>query len=159
MEFISVLFFDSDIYCRTPSKTVNEHIFAPFRDESDSTHTKTMEDIIAKADIDDGVNIQFTSGTTGKPKGAFLSHHNILNNASQMTTDERFPMGPDDTSKDKILNIFKLIFSSTCKCPYVSLLWMCSRLFTLFYSWRPFALSSANFQPDRVTQRNRHRIV
>jgi len=32
-------------------------------------------------DPDDPVNIQFTSGTTGQPKGATLSHHNIVNNA------------------------------------------------------------------------------
>jgi len=31
--------------------------------------------------IDDAVNIQFTSGTTGLPKGATLSHHNLINNA------------------------------------------------------------------------------
>jgi fatty-acyl-CoA synthase len=30
---------------------------------------------------DDAINIQFTSGTTGHPKGATLSHHNIVNNA------------------------------------------------------------------------------
>ncbi len=30
--------------------------------------------------FDDAINIQFTSGTTGSPKGAALTHHNILNN-------------------------------------------------------------------------------
>ncbi len=30
---------------------------------------------------DDAINVQFTSGTTGSPKGATLSHHNIINNA------------------------------------------------------------------------------
>jgi fatty-acyl-CoA synthase len=32
-------------------------------------------------DFDEPINIQYTSGTTGFPKGATLSHHNILNNA------------------------------------------------------------------------------
>jgi fatty-acyl-CoA synthase len=35
----------------------------------------------AGLDPDDPVNIQYTSGTTGNPKGATLTHHNILNNA------------------------------------------------------------------------------
>lgn len=30
--------------------------------------------------FDDAINIQFTSGTTGSPKGATLTHHNVLNN-------------------------------------------------------------------------------
>ena len=32
-------------------------------------------------DFDEPINIQFTSGTTGLPKGATLTHHGLLNNA------------------------------------------------------------------------------
>ena len=41
-------------------------------------------------DCHDSINIQFTSGTTGHPKGATLTHHNIVNNARFIAAAMRF---------------------------------------------------------------------
>ncbi len=56
----------------------------------------SLDDIGKSLDAEDAINIQFTSGTTGNPKGATLTHRNILNNAFYVGQSMNF------TSQDRL---------------------------------------------------------
>ena len=75
---------------------ITDKSFHGVRSFKNVTESKTKEDVLKVEKIqrtvqfDDPVNIQFTSGTTGNPKGATLTHFNLVNNARQMAYSLRY---------------------------------------------------------------------
>ena len=69
-----------------------------------------LPDVVDRADDDTAV-ILYTSGTTGRPKGAELTHHNLARNAS-VTAETLVQLGPDDVVMG-CLPLFH-VFGQTC---------------------------------------------
>jgi fatty-acyl-CoA synthase len=68
--------------------------FAQVGARAEDAHRARLADLAGELQFDDPINIQFTSGTTGAPKGATLTHHNILNNGFFIGEAER--LTPED---------------------------------------------------------------
>jgi len=71
-------------------KTPGMYNFGDVCGMGEATGEHSIEKLQQGLSAHDVINIQFTSGTTGNPKGAALTHFNILNNANQVAAGMKF---------------------------------------------------------------------
>lgn len=104
---------------------------------------KTVEDLGRSApghtiadislDIDEVINIQYTSGTTGFPKGAMLSHHNIVHNGYWIGHTQRF------SAKDRVCLPVPFFHCFGCVLGILGA-----------YTWGAAVVPLTSFDPEKV---------
>ncbi len=92
--------------------------FKSIAERATPSHIDQLSNLDHALQFDDPINIQFTSGTTGTPKAATLTHHNIVNNA--YFTGERMAL----TEVDRLCipvpmyHCFGMVLGSLCCVTY-----------------------------------------
>ena len=83
-----------------------------------STVRSRLDAITATLAPDDPINIQFTSGTTGAPKGATLTHKNIINNAISTARTMRLRPGDALCIPVPFYHCFGMVLGNLAACSY-----------------------------------------
>jgi fatty-acyl-CoA synthase len=73
---------------------------------------RRLETVAARLSAHDPINIQFTSGTTGAPKGATLSHRNILNNGHIVADRIRLQQGERVCTPLPLYHCFAMVMAN-----------------------------------------------
>ncbi len=84
------------------------YAFEDFYAMAESVPDSVVEDSIASQTTHEVINMQYTSGTTGFPKGVMLTHHNITNNGQFLGDCMKF------TSDDRLLIVVPLFHCFGC---------------------------------------------
>ena len=90
------------------NKPKGMYSFSDFHSKATEVEQSVVEEIIAGEDTHDTINMQYTSGTTGFPKGVMLTHYNITNNGQFMGDCMKF------TSEDRLLIVVPLFHCFGC---------------------------------------------
>jgi len=109
-------------------KATSEHAlsYKDFREMGKDISDAELDEIKKTLSEYDVVNMQYTSGTTGFPKGVMLTHHNIANNAYLIANQMKL------SEKDRMC----------IPCPVLSLLRLCPGNTYCCYTWYYYATDS-----------------
>ena len=77
-----------------------------------------LDAISASLKPDDAINVQFTSGTTGAPKGATLTHRNIVNNGVSVARAMRLQPGEALCIPVPFYHCFGMVLGNLAACAY-----------------------------------------
>jgi fatty-acyl-CoA synthase len=90
------------------NKPKGMHAFSELYEKAQTVEQSVVEDIIAGQDTHETINMQYTSGTTGFPKGVMLTHYNITNNGQFMGDCMKF------TDQDRLMIVVPLFHCFGC---------------------------------------------